>query len=178
MMEVYIEEEIGQVVAATNTALAAAGFPSEVFYMYGHVKEVAQRLQQISESAAKTRYPLIILFTDIPIKKKLGWYGDARLQVVIVTHAMENAHAPDRLENVFKPILEPIKMEFLNQLSTHPQFTRPGELMYTQVRHYFWGSQLNNANPLNDKLDAIELRDIEITIKNKFCEPVTTTVMA
>lgn len=180
MIEVYIEEEIGMVAARTNVALQAqriagilpTSFPTEVFYIYGHITEVVNRLQKSSEGKdTKIRYPLIVLFTDVPIKKRVGFYGEAKLQVVIVNHTDQNYWAPDRLANVFKPILEPIKAEFLNQLSVYEQFTRPSQLIYTQIRHYFWGSQLNKANPFNDRLDAIELRDIEVIIKEKVCQP-------
>lgn len=182
MIEVYIEEEVAIVAARTNDALQAkrtagelpASFPTEVFYMYGHITEIVNRLQKASEGkTTKVRYPLIVLLTDVPEKKKNGFQGDAKLQVLIVNHTDGNVYAPDRMEQNFKPILTPIKEEFLNQLSLYEGFTRPGELIYTAIRHYFWGSQLNKANPFNDKLDAIELRDIEVTVKEKVCEPVT-----
>lgn len=179
MIEVYVEEEMQVVATRTNAALQAArtagrlpdSFPTEVFYMYGHIVEVVQRLQQSSQGkGTKIRYPLIVLFTDIPIKKRPGFYGDAKMQIVIVHHTDQNYTAPDRLQNVFKPILEPIKAELLTQISNYGErFTRPTQLAYTQIRHFFWGSQLNKANPFNDRLDAIELRDVEVTIINKIC---------
>lgn len=169
-LEVYIEEEIEVVATRTNTALQTASFPHEVFFMYGHIVEVVSRLKQAAEGkTTKVRYPLIVLFTDIPVKKRLGFYGEAKLQIVIVHHTEQNYTAPDRMTNVFKPILEPIKKEFLYQLGVYERFTRPAQLAYTQIRHYFWGSQLNKANPFNDRLDAIELRDIEVIIKENIC---------
>lgn len=180
MINIYIEEEIGVVAARTNTALQAAktagrlpsAFPSEVFYMYGHYIEVVSRLKQLSESKnlKDRKYPLIVLFTDIPVTPTgFGFFGDAKLQVMILHYTDQNYYAPDRLANVFKPVLEPIKEEFIHQVEIYEQFTRPTELAFTQIRHYFWGSAENKKNPFNDRLDAIELRDIEITIKNKIC---------
>ncbi len=179
-IDTYIEEQMAVIVARTNTALAAAvtagdlpgSFPSEVFYMYGHYVEVISRLKQLSDSKdlKNKKYPLIVLFTDIPITPPgFGFFGKAKLQMVIVHYTDQNYHAPDRLNNVFKPILEPIKKELLNQISLYEDFTRPTELAYTHIRHYFWGSNLNQKNPFDDRLDAIELRDIDITIKNKIC---------
>jgi hypothetical protein len=48
---VYIVDEIAAVVAKVNTALTSASFGHlPVYYMYGHPKEIANRLQQLTNS--------------------------------------------------------------------------------------------------------------------------------
>ncbi len=48
---VYIVEEMEAVVAKVNTALTAASFGTPpVYYMYGHPKEITNRLQELSNS--------------------------------------------------------------------------------------------------------------------------------
>lgn len=171
-MTVFIVEEMAEVVAKVNTALAAAGFGRTVYYMYGHVKEISSRLQELSNSPTEKnkKFPLIILFTDIQIDKdEPGFYGSARLRMLVANITVPTYISEQRTELNFKPILHPIKEELLNQIGEHEQFTYPEELRYKETDMYFYGSQINDKNQFNDYIDAIELRDIQVNITNKIC---------
>jgi len=168
---VYIVEEMEAVVAKVNTALTAANFVAlPVYYMYGHPKEIANRLAELSNSPTEgsKKFPLIILFTDITIDRSLvGFYGSTNLRMLIANFTLAEYTSNQRTEINFKPILHPIKKELINQIDRHMQFTYEDELTYKETDMYYYGSQINEKNIFNDRIDAIELRDIKLNIKNK-----------
>lgn len=168
---IYIVEELEAIVAKVNTALTAANFDTRpVYYMYGHPKEIANRLQELSNSPTEghKKFPLIILFTDITIDRSLiGFYGSVSLRMLIANFTLAEYTSIQRTEINFKPILHPIKKELINQIDRHSQFTYEDELIYKETDMYYYGSQINDKNIFNDRIDAIELRDIKLNIKNK-----------
>ncbi len=168
---IYIVEEMASVIAKVNTALTAASFgTTPVYYMYGHPKEIAIRLQELSNSPTEgaKKFPLIILFTDITIDRSLiGFYGSVSLRILIANFTLAEYISEQRTEINFKPILHPIKKELINQIDRHARFTYEDELTYKETDMYYYGSQINDKNIFNDRIDAIELRDIKLNIKNK-----------
>jgi len=170
---VYIVEEVGTVVTKVNAALTQAGFsPLPIYYMYGHPLEIVKRLQELSNSVTEKdkKFPLIILFTDITVDKSTsGFYGSTNLRMLVANITQPEYISEQRTDLNFKPVLHPIKNELIRQISLHPQFTFEGELTYKETDMYFYGSQINNKNIFNDYIDAIELKDIQLNIKNKIC---------
>ena len=168
---IYIVEEMAAVVAKVNTALTAASFgTTPVYYMYGHPKEIAIRLQELSNSPTEghKKFPLIILFTDITIDRSLvGFYGSTQLRILVANFTLPEYTSVQRTDINFKPILHPIKKELISQIERHSQFTFEDELTYKETDMYYYGSQINDKNIFNDRIDAIELRDIKLNIKNK-----------
>jgi hypothetical protein len=168
---VYIVEEMEAIVAKVNTALTAASFgTTPVYYMYGHPMEIANRLQELSNSPTEghKKFPLIILFTDITIDRSLiGFYGSTSLRMLIANFTLAEYTSVQRTEINFKPILHPIKKELIKQIERHNQFTYEDELTYKETDMYYYGSEINKQNVFNDRIDAIELRDIKLNIKNK-----------
>ena len=159
------------VVAKVNTALTVASFgTTPVYYMYGHPKEIAIRLQELTNSPTEghKKFPLIILFTDITIDRSLiGFYGSTSLRMLIANFTLAEYTSNERTDINFKPILHPIKKELLNQIDRHTRFTYEDELTYKETDMYYYGSRINDSNVFNDRIDAIELRDIKLNIKNK-----------
>lgn len=170
---VYIVDEIAAVVDQVNTALTAASFGHlPVYYMYGHPKEISGRLQEMSNSPTEghKKFPLVILFTDITIEHDTpGFYGAARLRMLVANITQPGYISDERTALNFKPVIHPIKDELIKQISLHRQFTYEEELRYSETDMYYYGSQINDKNVFNDYIDATELRDIRINIKNKLC---------
>lgn len=170
---VYIVDEIRTVVSKVNTALNDAGFAHlPVYYMYGHPKEIANRLQELSNSPteAHKKFPLVILFTDITVDHDMpGFYGSAKLRILVCNYTEPHYTSEQRTELNFKPVIHPIKDELINQISLHGQFTFEDELRYSETDMYFYGSQINDRNVFPDRIDATELSNIEININNKNC---------
>lgn len=171
-LPVYIVEEISTVVAAVNVGLTAANFGKTVYYMYGHPLEIVKRLQELSNSTTlqDKKFPLIILFTDITIDRSLiGFYGAVNLRILIANITQPEYISEQRTALNFKPVLHPIKEELIKQIGLHRQFTSENEITFKETDMYFYGSQINNKNIFNDYIDAIELKNIQVNIKNKIC---------
>ena len=125
---VYIEDEMASVVNKTSAKLALK-IPAigQVYFMFGHPKEIVSRLQAMTNSPnfQTKKYPLVCLLTDVPIDMgNEGVYGIAKLQMVILTITKAEYIAPERLEKTFKPILHPIYGYFMEQLYEHSQFSK------------------------------------------------------
>ncbi len=167
---IFIVDEMAQVVAKVNAALTAASFGRTVYYMYGHPKEIAKRLQELSNSTTQKdkKFPLIILFTDVMINRSIpGFYGTAKLRMLVCNITQPEYTSDKRTALNFRPILHPIKEELINQIGKYSGFTTEDELTFSETDMYFYGSSINDKNIFNDYIDAIELRDIKINIKNK-----------
>lgn len=173
MSDVFIVDELDRVIQKVNQELYLKGFQSlPVYYKYGHPVEISSRLQAITNSTTEghKKFPLIILFTDITIQKDVpGFYGSANLRMLVANITEPHYISEDRTEKNFKPVLHPIKEELVRQIGLHAQFTYDGELTYDETDMYFYGSEINKKNVFNDYIDAIELKNIKVNIKNKIC---------
>lgn len=164
-MTIYLKEEVQTIVSKITIA--------PLYYMFGHPKEVVARLQELTQGTTTKdkKYPLIALFADIPVDKKIiGFYGSAKMTIIIATLTDPKLTAEQRIEKTFKPILQPIKEQLVNLIYRHKQFSFPDELNYTEIEHYYWGKAGlygNDGNIFNDYIDAIELNNIEVLIKNR-----------
>lgn len=172
MQEIFIVDEIRTVVERVDAKLTAAGFTHKVYYDYGHPKEINQRLQDKAQSTddKDKLFPLVILLTDIPITHNIpGFYGQAKLRILICNYTEAEYTAQERTDINFKPILHPIKKEFINQLSVYNLFTFETEPLFTETDCYYYGSQINDKNQFNDRIDAIEITDLLVNITAKIC---------
>lgn len=170
--DVILVEEVRTVVAAVNTALAAKQFPHTVYYMYGHPKEINNRLQELSNSPTEgaKKFPLIILLTDIPIRKDIiGYYGSASMHFLICNLTEATYTSEQRTAINFVPVLHPIKATLIEAIGKHKQFTYPGELTYVETDCYYYGSEINSKNIFNDRIDAIDISNLQVNIKNIIC---------
>lgn len=172
---VYIPDVMKMVVDRVNTADPIG---KSVYYMFGHPLEITARLQEMSKNPSKPdKYPLIALFTDIAIvnDKLVGFYGAAKFSMVIATITKQTYTAEQRKEINFKPVLQPIKEELINQISRHAQFTNRDELIYTEIERYYWGRNGlygNTGNIFNDFIDCIELQNISVNVLKKICTTI------
>jgi hypothetical protein len=170
---VYIVEEIGKVVDATKSSLSL----SNLLYIYGHPLEVMTRLQEMTNSVTQKdkKFPLIALFTDVTVRvnaQTVGIYGEVELQLIIATQTLPEYTSVQRLETSFKPTLYPIRDSFLDNLLKHRQFTFDGNVEYDSIDRFYWGRQGlygNTGNIFNDYIDAIEIQNLRVRVKNKVC---------
>jgi len=165
--EIILVEHIQAVASKVNTAMQAKGFGYTVKFMYGHPREIDQRLTEITNdpNTAGEKFPIIMLFTDITIRKSVtGFYGSANLFFLIANFTQAQYTAMQRTDINFKPILHPIKKELIYQLSVYPLFTVDEEITYEETDLYFYGSKVNDKNQFRDRIDAIQLSNVSINI--------------
>ena len=160
-----------------KVALAATELGRPIYFMHGHILEIIQELKKLSEDKASKamRYPLVALLRDFPETKgqEIGIYSEARFTLMIVTRTEPTYSSEKRKAISFIPILYPIWEALEKQLLWSPQIHQSGiGLDYTQVDHYFWGREGiygSDGNIFNDWIDCIEIRDLNLKIKQPNC---------
>jgi len=178
-----IVEMIQDVVTATSavvlpTLTAEDANITFLNYMYGHPVEVMNVLAEMerSEEYRAKKFPCIILFQDFT--ESMGTVGPhytrATLNIAIAHATRPDIIASERYTSSFKPILYPIYEAFIKQIALYNRF----EVRYRDVRNVehqkidrlFWGKNgTNTGNQGIDYLDAIEIQNLTITIKNQTC---------
>lgn len=173
MKAVYLVDEIGLVVQAASIVLG-----QDINYLHGHPKEILNTLseQGKSKSLKYKKYPLVALFQDFgeEMGETVGAYASTSLNLVICTSTEAHYTSGQRYEKNFKPVLYPIYEEFLKQLHASKAFDT---LSAAKIRHrktdrLFWGRNGlygNDGNIFNDRIDAIEIENLNLKVNLKNC---------
>lgn len=177
-----ISDVLKIITARTEAALIAnaninfGSIPKKVYFMHGHPKEIVSVLQAYTKSPTKKnhKYPLICLFRDIKEKLSVGQSGIttySKPRLVICTLTTPDFRAEDRKVKNFDPILLPILIEFINQITESEFFGAPQleQLDITKIDRYFWGTEAADKTILNDYIDAIEIESITLNLVNTIC---------
>lgn len=169
---VYVVDIIGEVVTQVKAVLDTQ-LGIEINYTYGRSIQIQTKLLDYSKSPSKknVRYPLIALFQDFPEERgKNDYYASVRLPKIVIATLTKSTDLPeDRYGKTFKPLLYPIYYEFLKQLTRNKNIVCSADP--NQIPHIKWdrpGSQQEGQN-MNDFLDAIEIENLVITVK-QFCK--------
>lgn len=188
---VYVVDVIGQVVSATETevlsvikanedAVFGAGETriSSLGYYKGSFEELIEDLAQKdgSQEERYKKYPLVYLVRDFEEVRgrEAGIYCSVSLRVIIIHQTQQTYKIKDRETRVFKPVLYPIYNEFMRQLSLHPMINQSGveNIRHIKIDRAYWGQnqqQASNKVALNDYVDAIEIRNLELKINYSNC---------
>lgn len=179
---VYVVDEIGTIVSAVSTRLLSQlqvidSNITGVHYQFGHIEEIKETLAQKDQSEAfiYTKYPLVILVQDFSetMGAGLGIATTDNLHILIVTSTSGNYKAAERYAATFKPILYPIYLAFLDEIakSGRVMTSSVNQLKHNKIDRVYWGkeaAQGNTKNIFNDRLDAIEITNLNL----KFYQPV------
>lgn len=178
---IYIADIIGENVAKVNAVLIEA-FKAidpnveQINYQYGPYKEVFGNLVQIGKvSGGSKKYPLVWLWLPNTISHgdQIGIGAVSPLRIIIARWGNCTDKTPERYEKNFKPFLYPIYLELMNQLYLDPRITTDGQglIPHQQIDWPYWGGDQppEDANPLGDYVDAIEIKNLKINLLLKKC---------
>ncbi len=149
-----------------------------VQFMYGHPLEIVTKLQQYTqdEQLRFEKYPLIALFTDIPIVTgKYGDYDGTLLEIIICNTTISTRTSEERRQKNFIPILRPLYDKFIQELENSTVFNiqdRQQDMKHECTERYFWGRSglyNNQGNVFNDYIDAIHIRNMDLKINSSNC---------
>ena len=146
-----------------------------VNFMAGHPLEISNRLLERSKNDVFKfkKYPLIALFQDIIESKgkEPGIDSESTFNLIIARSTSSKFIADQRYESNFKPFLNPIYDEFLNQIYLSGKFQVKSKdlISHTKIDRLFWGSEKANANVFNDYIDCIEIRDLKLKVRQINC---------
>lgn len=151
--------------------------PADCYFMDGTPWEIIQRLSEKDQSKTEKfkKYPLLALFHNIEETRdpRIAIYADIRLNLVICNHTERKFDAPDRREKNFIPVLWPLYKIFLENIRKSGYFELDFEMVpHTKTDQYFWGRNGlygMDGNIFNDYLDAVEIRNLQLSITTKTC---------
>lgn len=159
--------------ANETAALGRATMIRTINYDYGHFKELISKLAALDKSDQMRfiKYPLVYLVQDFPEDRgqRPGIYADITINIV-VCHQTESMYTiQDRMAKVFKPVLYPIYYALLDAIYDHPLFNvdDSGLIGHRKIDRGYWGRTAiggNDANTLNDYVDAIDITNIRIPV--------------
>jgi hypothetical protein len=178
-----IKDEIARIAAVAGQKFMTNDFPNlqpevkgcmrGVTFLWGHVLEVVNTLQTYSNNPdlRTAKYPLIALFTDIPVfKNKYGDFDGTLLHIVIANSTMPAYDSPRREGINFIPILRPLYGYFIAELKKSSVFSILNpmtDLKHEYYERFYWGKEGlygNTGNIFNDYIDAIEIRNLDLRL--------------
>lgn len=142
------------------------------YFMDGHIVEIAKRLSEKDKSnnnvIAYTKYPLVVLLQDIEYDKNKINPSKAVIDFIIVNGTEQEYITIERRDNNFTPILDPIYNELIGALRDNSTF-RISNDDFSVSRKYFWGAIPDDKNPFDDRLDAIEVNNLNLSLITQNC---------
>jgi hypothetical protein len=146
----------------------------EPFYIFGHRREIANRLLMKDKDGVFKfqKYPLFALRLPITQIVSTDKVQDVSLNIAILDLTQKNFRSDDRYENVIKPILMPLYLDFFDKLENSFEIMNIGTPVHQRVDRLFYGITAlegNEAYIFADPLDGIELVDLELKLNNNNC---------
>jgi len=178
----FIVDDIGAVVTLMKGPIFTIEFDDTFtgydvpYYKYGHRKEIAKRLDEMnrSDEDKNKKYPLIALRLDTVEEISNGiWHFN--LNIAIVNFTDRNYNSEQRYDQVYKPVLYPLYLRFIEALRQSGLFFWDAESPippHKKVDRLFWGTgtiEGNDKQIFSDPLDAIEILDLKLNQELKTC---------
>lgn len=152
--------------------------PFHVWFDYGRYMEITRRLteKQQGTNERSKRFPLIWLV--IPFDEEYGKTDQvcelSNLQIILACQTEIDSTTPDRMVDNFIPRLYPIYEELINQIKLSGFFSEIGyNVAHKKIDQPYWDGKDNStqqANMFNDAIDAIQLKNIRLTVNETTCE--------
>ena len=145
------------------------------YYEVGHAKEISNILsvKDKNDNLKYQKYPLIAFFTDVKIKR-----GDKTIYGILNNQSIsiigrapnKNASTKERYDDNIEPILYPLHDGFILKMQNSGYFIDvTPSISYDLTERPWWGNSAkygNVANIFNDQLDALELSNMSIKLRN------------
>lgn len=144
-----------------------------VNWLCDHPIQIVKQLQIQSQHPDKKfeKFPLIALFTDVPIyAHKYGDYDGTTLNIVFVMYTNPDFFREQRVLKTFEPFIRPLVDYFFTELVKSSVFSFVDEtqdIRGTLWERYYWGKQGTYGNEgvvLSDYVDAAQIENLDLKI--------------
>lgn len=182
LQPIYLHKEFTEIVAKVSDNLTPQlkeidANITAVHYQYGHPLEVIKTLGNFDNGVSSKfdKYPLVMFFLDSSVNRtnEIGIYGEQEVNIAIIRACKDpNQTAKERDTFNFEPILTPIYMELMTQISLRGDLFSNIDYPHKMTNRYYWGrSGLfgNDKNIFNDWVDAIEINNLKLKILSTYC---------
>lgn len=144
-------------------------------YVFGNAKYVYQRLNELSNTGSWVKYPLIALF--VPVTEQRGNpenFARMKVQVLIAFSSLDTWSNEERRVISFENVLRPIYRAFMQRLRRDGRFETAyqKEFPHKYSENYSYGrfgAYTPSGEKLPDPIDAINITELELTIKKQSC---------
>jgi len=141
-------------------------------YLDGSAKEVQQRLIDWSKDPVmkSQKYPCLILFTPVETESQQDALNNdtATVNLIIATDTEKTYTTSERKELIFTPTLWVLYEMILAYIRLSPYFNvdSSGRLSHTRIdRFYYASTPAHEQNVFSAVLDAVELSNLSLSIK-------------
>lgn len=148
-----------------------------VHFDYGRYNEVTRTL--IAKAGGVTtpykRFPLIWMVYPFTVVESIAGIGAKieGLNIVLACETVQESTTPERMQTSFIKQLYPMFAEFKNQIDRSRFFSDIDfDNVFKRIDQPYWDGKdgEQKANAFEDFIDAIELRDISLTVNEETCE--------
>lgn len=146
----------------------------EIDYQFGNSLYVKEQLDILSKGNYP-KLPMIALF--LPFTEQRGnpeYHSKAKIRVLIACSTIKDWSNEEREEYSFHNILHPIYHSFMNALKTDGRLiiNYDGAIPHDYSENYSIGKYgySEDSNGVSQPIDAINLTNLEIKIKNESCK--------
>lgn len=151
----------------------AERYGRNVSFLFGDWDYIANQLMLWGTGAqASKKYPIICLRS--PFNETRGTEREVSIDVAILVNTLKNYTNEQREQESFVKVLRPIYEYFMDELNRHKliKSTYLGVLPHSYTENYRYGRlglQGGDDMKFKDFVDAVEIKNLSLTIKNVSC---------
>lgn len=136
-----------------------------VYFFTGYWPDFAAQLQNREQTKTLNSFPLVFLDSNFNIKQNDAKTIEVEPVIYIITRTKVDYSIQERLDSVYKPVLQPIFEDLLKAMSANRQIMGSKYFENKRKNLYFLESQTAEQNQLVDIVDAIQINFTDIKIK-------------
>lgn len=146
-----------------------------VAFQFGDWDYIANKLLEMGASSATAgkKYPIVCLRSPYT-EHRSGKERSVNLEFLIAVNTLQEYTNEQREQTSFEEVLRPLYSYFMKEISRSPYIKSSyvGSLPHDYLENYRYGRlgvKGGDGNRFRDFIDAIELKNLSITIKEKEC---------
>lgn len=145
-------------------------------FVWGDSAYIREYLLTLKKSSATApyRFPLIGLYSPFDeMRDSPDYKAKASVNLILAVNTLPGYTNEQRLEVSFKECLRPLYDDLMKAIEGCKMFDIPYEgLSHTYTENYTYGKRGAidaDGKEVDEKIDAIEIKNLELTIKNVSC---------
>lgn len=168
-----VNEIIRDVVNSTS-----ARYGKNISYMFGDWEYVSDELTKWGklQKTGKLKFPIVCLYSPFTEDRSISKYSSVNLNLIIMTNTRKDYTNEEREKLSFENILRPIYGLFMDSLYMSQYVDKPygmgKSFQHDYTENYRYGRtgvKGGDGKPFSDFIDAIEISNLSLTIKNIEC---------
>ena len=177
-----IVEIIGEVVKEMEKDLTITYPNGEVVespslkYIFGNAQYVKDKLDEYSQSDDEVKFPLVALFCPVKeTRNSSSYHSRVSLNLVLACSSDKEWSNEQRLEYSFRNILRPMYgrlLDVLKGMDDRFLVEYDGHIPHDYLENYSYGrygAYTESGEEVSEPIDAINIRSMELIIKNHSC---------